>query len=317
MIVEVRLQGKKKKYYLAYSFRIGKNVKKARRYLGVDLSKEQLVLLRKRAEVLIKEQVESYKKLSDPLQHELSEKELNFLKSLEPKGLLDVAHLSENQWQRFTELFTFNTNAIEGSEINEKEVKEILEENKWPKNVKKEDISETYGVAEAITYIRETKESFSLELIKKLHKVVFKNSKSFAGSFRTVEVVIKNRFGVVVHRGAPANKILPLLRELISWYDMHKRKYHPMLLAAVIHNQFENIHPFQDGNGRVGRLLLNYILLKHGLPPVNIGLNNRSEYYKSLQAYQNEGEIRPTLDLILKEYQILKKELGAYKKKKM
>ena len=90
-----------------------------------------------------------------------------------------------------------------------------------------------------------------------------------------------------------------------------------MLLAAVVHNQFENIPPFQDGNGRVRRLLLNYILLKHRLPPVNIGLNNRSEYYTSLQAYQNEGDIRPTLDLILKEYKILKKELGAYKKKKM
>ncbi len=58
-------------------------------------------------------------------------------------------------------------------------------------------------------------------------------------------------------------------------------------LAAVVHNQFEMIHPFQDGNGRVGRILLNNILLKNGLPPLNIELRNRREYYSALQAHEN------------------------------
>jgi Fic family protein len=73
----------------------------------------------------------------------------------------------------------------------------------------------------------------------------------------------------------------------------------------VVHNQFENIHPFRDGNGRVGRLLLINILLKHKLPPVNIELKNRMEYYAALQNYENNGDIRPTLELILKEYKKL------------
>jgi len=78
-------------------------------------------------------------------------------------------------------------------------------------------------------------------------------------------------------------------------------------LAAVVHNQFETIHPFADGNGRVGRLLLNNILLKHNKPPVNIELKNRQEYYAALRMYQNNEDIRPTIILILKEYKNLKK----------
>ncbi len=78
-------------------------------------------------------------------------------------------------------------------------------------------------------------------------------------------------------------------------------------MAAVIHNQFENIHPFRDGNGRVGRLLLNNILLKHDLPPLNIELKNRSQYYAALQAYEKNHDIRPTIELMLKEYRALKK----------
>ena len=106
----------------------------------------------------------------------------------------------------------------------------------------------------------------------------------------------------MLHRGAPSAKVISLLEELIRWYKKNRKKYPPLVLAAVVHNQFEEIHPFQDGNGRVGRLLLNNILLKHKLPPVNIQLKNRGEYYAALQEYQKKGNIRPMIELILKEY---------------
>jgi Fic family protein len=100
-----------------------------------------------------------------------------------------------------------------------------------------------------------------------------------------------------------------LLKELVRWYNQNKKKYPPIVLAAVVHNQFENIHPFQDGNGRVGRLLLNNVLLKHNLPPLNIEMRNRTQYYAALQAYETDHNIRPTLELMLKEYRALKKML--------
>ncbi|MBI5002698.1 Fic family protein [Candidatus Woesearchaeota archaeon] len=316
MNLEIRKQGKRKKYYLAHSFREGDKIRKIRRYLGADLSEKNIETLKKRAEILILQQAEAYKSISDPLKQILSKRELLLLKNLEAKGHIRIRHLSEQEWEKFTELFTYNTNAIEGSEVTQKEVKEILEENKWPKEIQKQDISETYGVAQAVRYVRATKEQLSLSMIKKLHAIVFQNSKEFAGKFRAkgIEVVIRDKVGTIIHRGAPSNSVEGLLRELVIWYNENRKKYPPLLLAAVVHNQFENIHPFQDGNGRVGRLLLNNILLKHKLPPVNIGLNNRARYYTALQDYEKRGNIRPTIDLILKEYNELKKNIGAYRK---
>ncbi len=310
MNIEVRTQGKKKKYYLAHSFREGKKIRKIRRYLGSNLSEKQLEILKNRAQEIILQQAEAYKSISDPLKQVLTPREILLLKHLEVKGKIRVKHLSEQEWQKFTELFTYNTNAIEGSEVNQKEVKEILEEDKWP-DKSKADIAETYGVNEAIAFIRETKEHISIDLINKIHQIVFKNSKSFAGQLRKKgeEVVVKDGYGTIVHMGAPQSRIVSLLEELIKWYNKYKDKYPALILAAVVHNQFENIHPFGDGNGRVGRILLNNILLKHNLPPMNIDLKNRREYYACLQVYEKRHDLKPTINLFIKEYKNLNKVL--------
>jgi Fic family protein len=309
MHLEVRVQGKKKKYYLAHSLRRGKKVRKLRFYLGIDLSKKELEEKRKYAEEILKERVKRCEIIRDPFYTALSTKELEELKTLEAREDIKVLHLNEQDWIKFTQIFTYHTNAIEGSTVTASEVVGILEKNEWPENRTKYEISETYGVSEAINYIRKTKDHISLELIKKVHELIFKNSKPFAGQFRVkgTEVAVVDVIGNIVHRGAPASEIIRLLKEVIIWYNKNKKKYLPIVLAAVVHNQFENIHPFQDGNGRVGRLLLNNILLKHNLLPVNIELKNRREYYDALQKYQRSRNIRPTIELILKEYRSLKK----------
>ena len=102
----------------------------------------------------------------------------------------------------------------------------------------------------------------------------------------------------------------------MRWYNHNKNKYPGLILGAVIHNQFENIHPFIDGNGRVGRIILNNILIKNRLPPINIDFVNRGEYYASLQSYEKNHDLKPTLELYMKEYRELKKKLGDYKSKK-
>lgn len=314
MYIEKRKVKGKTKYYLVHSYRHQKKVKKIRIYLGADLTKKELEEKRKSSEGDIKKKIEYLTKIHDPYQTILSSSELKELKSLEPTGKIKLLHLSEGDWLKFSEAFTFDTNAIEGSTITEKEVENILERNEWPEKPK-EDISETYGVAQAVRYIRKTREHISLKLIKKLHRIIFKNSKSFAGKLREkgVEVVVADASGNVVHRGAPSAKVASLLQKLANWYNKNKKDYPPLVLAAVVHNQFENIHPFADGNGRVGRLLLINVLLKNGLPPLNIELKNRREYYSALQAYQRKNDLRPMIELMLKEY---KKLTQLFRKKR-
>lgn len=311
MYIEKRTLKGKIKYYLSHSFREGGKIHKIRKFLGTDLSKEVLEDRKKKAEKLILDEIEKYKIIKDPLYEKLSKEEIEFIKQLEEEANLRVIHLSENDWRVFSELFTYNTNAIEGSELTNIEVKEIIEEDKWPKEKSKRDIAEAYGVDEAISFIRNTKEHFSIELIKEIHRIVFKNSKNFAGKLRAKgeEVVVQSASGIIVHEGAPQSRIIFLLKELVEWYDEYKNKYPSLILASVVHNQFENIHPFADGNGRVGRLLLNNILLKNGLPPVNIELKHTAEYYETLQEYERNKNIRPTIKFLLKEYKETRRAL--------
>lgn len=308
----------KKKYYLAHSYREGSKVLKTRKYLGQDLKP---VLLKKRKEIaekLILEEIHKYNIIKDPLVVTLSKEEINEIKKLEKKIPIKITHLSESDWKEFSKLFTYNTNAIEGSRLSLREVKNLLEKDRWP-DKSKEDIAEAFGVDESIRYIRTEKEHISLTLIKKIHKIVFKNSKNFAGKFRKKgeEVVILDGNRNIVHEGAPQSRVVSLLKQLVKWYEDNKTKYPALILAAVIHNQFENIHPFADGNGRVGRILLNNILIKHKLPPINIDFKNRIKYYQSLKEYEQNHNLKPTIDLYMKEYNELKKKLGVYKKDKL
>lgn len=309
MYVENRKTKKGIKYFLSHSFREGWNIHKIRKLLGTNLSEEVLNERIEKAKELILDEINKYKIIKDPLYDKISKEELGFVEKLQKEANLKVIHLSENDWKKFSEIFSYNTNAIEGSDLSLKDTKNVIEKGVWPKEKSKEDIAEAIGVNEAIKYIRKTKEHISLNLIKEIHYIVFKNSKDFAGEFRKSgqEVVIRTGSGIIIHEGAPSFRVNSLLKELIAWYDKHKNKYPAILLAAVVHNQFENVHPFADGNGRVGRILLNNILLKKGLPPININLKNQREYYDSLQAYEKQGNIRPTIELILKEYKDLKK----------
>ncbi|MEK6820200.1 MAG: Fic family protein [Nanoarchaeota archaeon] len=311
MYLEKRKTKHGMKYYLAHSFREGGKVKKIRVYLGTKLKKKVLKERQEKAKSLLLQQINSFKIIRSPINYKFTKRELELIKTLKAKSKFKIFHLSEEEWKAFTELFAYNTNAIEGSTITQSEVFGILKENRWPFKKPKEEISETYGIAGAVKHLRKTKVNLSLKLMRDLHKIVFENSKSFAGKFREkgVEVGVRDGEGNIIHLGAPSSRVISLLTELVKWYNKNRKKLPPIVLASVVHNQFEYIHPFEDGNGRVGRLLLNNILLKHKLPPVNISFKNRKKYYQTLRDFQKTGNIRPTIELILKEYKDLRKKL--------
>jgi Fic family protein len=295
MYIERRKAGKQIKYYLVHSYREKDKVKKIRRYLGINLSNEELKKRRKYAEEFILNVIEEYN--TEIFNFKLTKNRIEKLNNYDKE--IKIHHLSGDEWQVFTEEFVYNTNAIEGSAVEFEEVKELLENGKHSKN---SDERETQNVAQAVDFIRTTKEDLSLELIKKIHKICFDGTKEFAGRFRDLPVVVVNSKGEIVHSGAPVSKLNELLNDLIKWYDKNKKEFKPLILAAIIHNQFEHIHPFQDGNGRVGRLLLNFILLINKYPPINILLHNRREYYETLQEYSKENNLKPTIKFLIKQY---------------
>lgn len=293
MFIEIRKRGKNRKYYLIHTYRENGKVKRISRYLGTNLSEEKLDKRKKVAEQHILEEI----KERSILEFELTKKEIQEYKKYDKD--IEIKHLQTLNWKRFTEDFTYNTNAIEGSTVAFSEVKELLSGKEEPQDA---DDIETLNVAKAVEYIKRSKEKITVDFMKHLHLICFKGTKKFAGKLRDVNVVIRDSQGNIVHQGAPINKVKRLLEELCKWYDKHKRKYPPLLLASIMHNQFEKIHPFQDGNGRVGRLLLNYVLLQHKYPPINIKLRDRMRYYRCLQEYDKKNDIKSTLKFLISQY---------------
>jgi len=307
MYIEKRTSRKNIKYYLVHSYREKDKVEKIRKYLGVNLSKEELEKKKNEAEKKILELLEEIN--TKVFAFTLTKKQIENLNEYNKQ--LKIVHLSEKEWQNFTEEFVYNTNAIEGSTVTEEEVPEILHKKK----AENEEEVETKGVAKAIGYLRKTKEDLSLSLLLRLHKICFERSKSFAGGFRKVNVVIRNSQGQILHSGVPKEELMKYLKDFIEWYKENKSEFRPLVLAAIMHNQFEHIHPFQDGNGRVGRLLLNFILLKNNYPPINILLEDRMEYYQTLQEYSKKDKLKPTLKFLIKQYKKTLKEVSTKRKK--
>ena len=302
MFVEKRKSGKSTKFYLVHSYRDQTGqVVKIRRFLGTNLSEKELDKLKNRATSIIQEQIKERE--MNVFDFSLSPKELIALNKFNEK--IEVQHLSEEQWRLFTEDFVYNTNAIEGSEVLRNEVPGIISK----KETADEDELETKGVAKAVQFIRTTRQELSLNLILKLHKFCFEKTKDYAGKFRTDEVIIKNRDGTIMHEGTPAHKLDYELKMFVQWYKQNNKQFRPLVLAAIIHNQFEDIHPFEDGNGRVGRLLLNFILIKNNYPPINILLEDRAEYYQSLYEYSQNDKLRPTLHFLIKQYKKTSRQL--------
>lgn len=309
MYVEKRKEGNSIKYYLVHSYREKGIVKKIRKYLGLDLSKEELERRKKETVEVIKEIVDEHK--TEVFNFKLSLEQLKKLDKYD--NYLKINHLEYLDWKQFTEDFVYNTNAIEGSTVQANEVHDLIEKNKLVEN---KDEQETLSVAKAVDFIRKTKEELSLDLILKIHQICFEGTKSFAGKFRTVEVVITNVRGEILHAGTKASELKEALENFITWYHKNKSKFKPLVLAAIVHNQFEHIHPFQDGNGRVGRLLLNLVLLQNNYPPINIRLEDRQAYYKMLQEYSKNRKLKPTLEFLIKEYKRMLKQVPTKRKKK-
>ena len=255
-----RRKGKTEYFYLQHSFRKEGKVTTKELYLGKKIPDNL-------EEIKTKLMQEPHKVLYDKLE----EIRNNFQKEWKkiPKSA------QEKDLQEIAIAFTYNTNAIEGSTITREEARLILEDKIAPNKPLKE-IRETESHATLFMQMLKTNDKVSEKLLLKWHDEIFKETKpDIAGKFRNYAV----RVGPYI---APNwQNIDTLMKQLLVFVNESNLNF--VELAARSHYIFEKIHPFSDGNGRIGRLLMNFILWKNGYPMLIIEYNRRKSYYKALQ----------------------------------
>ncbi len=192
----------------------------------------------------------------------------------------------ENYLKRQRERFITNTNAIEGSQLTFEQTKKILELKKQyeVKDLEELEVVNMENCLELYDELILQEIDLDLKVILRLHMLLLKTIpqyEGYAGTWRPVNVYIRGS-----KYEFPAWKEIPkLMSALLNWYEENKNELHPVELAAIFHARFVTIHPFADGNGRMARLLMNYLLQLHGFPFTDIPFSKRDEYFET----QEEG----------------------------
>ena len=184
----------------------------------------------------------------------------------------------EEIFKNFIIEFAFNSTNMEGNTIKLSETRNLLQNGISPKDRPLRDIYDLKNTEEVFNWLQESKEKIINELIIEIHKRLITNIDKRIG-YRTQDVrVIKANF-----KATPFPYIKADMDILLNWYEKNKDKLHPLVLAIIFHHKFETIHPFFDGNGRTGRILLNYILMINNYPPMVIHTKIRSNYLLALR----------------------------------
>jgi len=200
--------------------------------------------------------------------------------------------------QKFDVDFCYNTNSIEGSTITREEVGFIAEDKQSIEGHSLKEIHETENMLAALIFVRKYQGKINEKLIKLLHSMVQKNIEvETLGQYKRVPNYIT---GVDYWPTHPAF-VNERLRSLVRWYALNKNKFHPLELASIFHLKFEMIHPFTDGNGRVGRLLFNLILKEHKCNPMIFSVDNKRLYYSTIRNAE-QGTHKPFLDYAVKQF---------------
>ena len=195
----------------------------------------------------------------------------------------EVARLNEE----FIVEYTYNSNAIEGNTLTLRETDLVLRGLTIDKKPLKDHI-EAVGHKEAFEYVSElvkNKVPISETIIKQIHFLVLADKKDDRGVYRRIPVRIMGAY----HQSVQPYNIEAEMEQLLQNY-LESRE-HIVTKLARFHIEFEGIHPFIDGNGRTGRLLVNLELMKAGYPPIDIKFTDRIAYYNAFDEYYKNNNL--------------------------
>ena len=198
--------------------------------------------------------------------------------------------------------FTYNTQRIEGSSLSRTDTKDLLVHGVTPAKKSRIDTIETQKHYDLFIKIVTSKKlsKITKKDILQWHDEIFNQTKiGESGSIRY------HRVGVTTNdkiEFTPAPQIPKKLREFFDWLNKYNTKMNPVEFAALVHYKFVSIHPFADGNGRLSRLIMNYILFKYDCPFMQINNNDKRSYFKSLERSQLKNDEIYFLKWFMKYY---------------
>ena len=206
--------------------------------------------------------------------------------------------LTQGELQRLRDEFlvdyTYNSNAIEGNTLTLKETAMVLEGITIDRKPLKDHL-EAVGHRDAFLYIEQLikdKTPFSERVIKEIHSLVLMDRPEDKGVYRRIPVRIMGAY----HEPTQPYLVAPQMEQLVA--EFANTKLHPIEAAALFHLKFEGIHPFIDGNGRTGRLILNFTLMQHGYPPINVKFADRKRYYEAFDGYYRDGDAEAMVKMV-------------------
>lgn len=196
--------------------------------------------------------------------------------------------------------YTYNSNAIEGNTLTLQETALVLEGVTIDKKPLKDHL-EAVGHRDAFLYVQELARAnapFSESVIKQIHTLVLMDRPEDRGIYRRIPVRILG----ACHT-PPAPILVPEQMEKLMTAFSGSAQQHPVERAALFHLRFEGIHPFVDGNGRTGRLILNLMLMRAGYLPVNVKYSDRKRYYEAFDYFYRDSDPAPMLQIIIEQEQ--------------
>ena len=276
-------------YYLEHSYREGGRVLKKERIIGKilppnieGLKKEYI------AEFMAEIYKEKWLDKFDKIKTEFLQQEK-----------ITPISAREKEIETFAIRFTYDTNRIEGSTLTLRDTADLLGKGITPGKRSISDVKEAQAHKNVFYEILNYKKDLSLNTILFFHKKLFESTKAdIAGIIRVHQVAIA---GSKFIPPFPA-EVYPLLMEFFKWYDRNKDKIHPIQLAALVHLKLVTIHPFADGNGRISRLMMNFVLHKNDFPMLNIPYEKRAGYYSALERSQTKKQEDLFLQWFFKRY---------------
>lgn len=262
-------KGNKEYFYIVHSYREGKTVRKKQFYLGesipADIEKKKKEFMREFYKMKFLKDIDSIKS--------------NF--NSEYGSMPNSA--KEKSKDIFAIKFTYNTQRIEGSTLTLKETANLLEKGITPSSKPIRDVKEAEAHQKVFFEMLNYEKDLNLQIVLKWHLDLMKETKEdIAGKTRSHDVAIaRSKFIPPMHL-----EVDTLLKSFFDWYNNERKNLHPVELAAFVHLKFVTIHPFSDGNGRISRLMMNFVLKKNKFPFLDIPYTKRDSYYNALERSQ-------------------------------